>query len=100
MTSAQGAFDVVGAPLVIEEMDKFANVSLISYFGIIFCIFVIATILFSSGPVQVLESFGKLWTLKMPFFRTWKVLEKERISKMALEKYWIFVWKSSKNILK
>ena len=32
MTSAQGAFDVVDAPLVIEEMDKFANVSLISYF--------------------------------------------------------------------
>jgi len=25
MTSAQGAFDVVDAPLVIEEMDKFAN---------------------------------------------------------------------------
>ena len=32
MTSAQGAFDVVDAPLVIEEMDKFANVRLISYF--------------------------------------------------------------------
>ena len=49
---------------------------------------------------MVLETFGKLWKLKMPFSRTWKGLEKKMISQMAMEKFWIFVGKTSKNILK
>ena len=28
------------------------------------------------GSVRVLESFGRLWEFKMPFSRTWIVLEK------------------------
>ena len=48
----------------------------------------------NTGFVRALESFVKLWKLKMPFPRTWKILENEMISKMAIEKFWIFVWKS------
>ena len=33
--------------------------------------------------------FGKVWKLKMPFSRTWKVLEKERISENDHEKFCI-----------
>ena len=48
---------------------------------------------------SVLESLGKLSKLIIPFSRTWKVLEK-RVFKMAVDKFWIFVWKNSRNILK
>ena len=36
----------------------------------------------------------------MPFYRTWKALEKERDFEMAMEIFWIFVCKNSNNILK
>ena len=36
----------------------------------------------------------------MPFYRTCKALEKEGDFKMAMEIFWIFLWKNSKNILK
>ena len=40
-----------------------------------------------TGSVRVLESLGKLWKLIMRFSRTWKVLEKERFFKLALESF-------------
>ena len=52
------------------------------------------------GSYRVFESFGKLWKLKMPFSRTWKVLEKRGQFKMATEKFWSFVWRNSENTLK
>ena len=36
--------------------------------------------------VRILESFGKLWKLKMPFSRTWKFLERRGFTK--------WLWKS------
>ena len=54
----------------------------------------------NSRSVRVLESFEKLWKLKMQFSKTWKVLEKKGYFKMAMEKFWIFVWKNSNHILK
>ena len=44
-----------------------------------------------AGFVRVLESFGKLWKLVMPFSRTWKVLEKDKFFKVAMESFWIFI---------
>ena len=40
--------------------------------------------------------FGKLWKLMIQFSRSWKVLEKKEFFKMAMEKFWIFVWENSK----
>ena len=40
--------------------------------------------------------FEKLWKLKIQFSSTWKVLEKERFFKLAMEKFLIFVWENSK----
>ena len=37
--------------------------------------------------MRVLESFRQLWKLKMPFSRTWKVLEKRGFFIMAMEKF-------------
>ena len=51
-----------------------------------------------SESVRMLENFGKLWKLKM--LLSWKVVEKERIYKMAMEIFCIFLWKVYKNILK
>ena len=48
--------------------------------------------------VRVLESVGQLCKLKMPFSRTWKAVGKGTIFKMAMEQFWIFVWKNSKYI--
>ena len=45
---------------------------------------------------RVRTGFEKLWKLKMPFSRTWKVLEKREDFQMAMEKCWIFVWNNSK----
>ena len=51
---------------------------------------------FLSRSMQVFKGFGKLWKLIMQFSRTWKVLEKEKFFKLAMEKFWIFVWGKSK----
>ena len=51
-----------------------------------FCmLFITLKDLLLTGPVRVLESFGMLWKLILQFHRTWKVLEKERFFKMAIE---------------
>ena len=39
---------------------------------------------------------GKLWKLLMQFSSTRKVLEEKKYFKMAMEKFWIFVWENSK----
>ena len=39
------------------------------------------SILQAPGFVRVLESFGKLWKLIMPFSRVWKVLQNEDVSR-------------------
>ena len=52
--------------------------------------------------IRVRTGFGKFWKvmeLKMLLSRTWRVLGKE-IFNMTIEKFWIFVWKNSKYILK
>ena len=45
---------------------------------------------------KCLQKFWKLWKLIMQFTRTWNVLEKERLLKIAVEKFWIFAWGNSK----
>ena len=49
---------------------------------------------------RVRTGFGMLWKLKMPFSRTCKVFGKEINFITAMEKFWIFVWKNCKHILK
>ena len=44
---------------------------------------------------RVRTDFANLWKLRMPFSRTWRVLE-ESIFKKAMEQFWIFAWKNSK----
>ena len=44
---------------------------------------------------MVRTGFWNVMEIDMPFCRTWKVLEKERFSKIAMEKFWIFVRENS-----
>ena len=52
-----------------------------------------------AGSLLVLESFGKLSKLKMPFPRSWIVLKKRGFQN-SYGKFWVFVWKNSRNIIK
>ena len=62
--------------------------------------FPLCLLVYFSGSVRVLEGFGELWELKMPFSRTWKVLKKKRLFKNGYGKFWVFVWKDSSHVLK
>ena len=44
--------------------------------------------------------FSKVMEIKMPFSKDLESLEKRRFLKMAIEKFFIFVWKNSNHILK
>jgi len=55
------------------------------------------------GSYSVPTGFGKFWkvmTIDNAIFQDLEGLGKEKFFKMPLEKFWIFVWESSKNILK
>ena len=54
---------------------------------------------FNAGSLGVLESFWKVMEIENAIFQDLECFGKERIFKMALEIYSIFIWKSSKNIL-
>ena len=52
----------------------------------------------SYGLWKVLERFGKVWKgleIDNAVFQDLESSGKERVFKMAMEKYWIFVWKNS-----
>ena len=51
---------------------------------------------FSSNAYRVRTGFGKFRKLIIHFSRNWKVLEKERFLKVAMEKFRIFAWGNSK----
>ena len=53
--------------------------------------------------VKVHMGFRKFWKameIENANFQDLESFEKEKSFKMAMEKFWIFVWKNSKNILK
>ena len=62
-----------------------------------FCVFYIA------GSIWVFESCGKFWKvmeIENTILQDLESFGKKRSFKMAMEEFWIFVWKNSKNIQK
>ena len=52
---------------------------------------------------RVRTGFGKFWKvleIDNAIFQDLESFGKESIFKMAVEKFWIFIWKNSRNILK
>ena len=54
----------------------------------------------NQGQYGFLESFWKVMEIENAIFQDLEIFGKERIFKMNMEKFWIFVWRDSKNILK